>query len=254
MIASIGKIKKIFMHPRAKLFGMGLNIFIAIFAVMLWCGAVGNTSAINYDSEKSQKNKFAAGELDMALASDADFSPQVLPTQESERAVKVKNEGGLIFDYELETINISGELCPNLKFKADWQGDGSDEYSGDIAGFIDSAVNLEDEDLWNFSVSLKDDGAEWEGQKCEFDIQARARQRYGLGKGFSDYEVIHNKIETGTWTESPGVTAPTGLSAPAEGEIIETPENNLGVGGTQPETIQSDPVELPVETEVPAVP
>jgi len=205
--------------------------------------AVKSTGAVSYDQEKSSKNNFVAGEINLSLNSEADFSPQILPDQSAKREIKVKNEDGSVLDYELEIISVTGDLCSNLKLKADWKGDGTEEYDGNLADFILAIENLHSEDLWKLEANLVSDDVKWAGQSCEFDIQARAQQRYGLGQGFSDYEIIHNIIEAGIWTEPLVGAAPLAgiaVGLPADG-TIQLPLDNLGLGDTSPENIPTEP-------------
>jgi len=238
-------------------FPYALIIFFILLVII--CNLVGNTLAVVLDREKSSKNVFEAGTLDLSISAEADFSPKVVPEQAAERKIKVKNEGKSTFDYELEIINASDpddELCGNLKLGADWQDDGNDEYNGDLRDFIFNIDNYSGEDQWKFKAELKDTSASWSDKKCEFDIIARGKQRNNLSQGFSDYEIIHNVIESDVWTEELRVfSAQAGTTDEAGGAGVAGTENLTGagevldVGDNSPENPPSEPIITPENPE-----
>jgi len=190
-----------------------------------------NTLAVFYDRESSQKNKFKAGELDLSIIPASEFSPELKPDVAAEREIKIKNEIGKEFDYKIEANITSGDLCGNLELKAERKDDSSYEYEGDLDKFNFEVEDFSGEEIWKFKAILKNNGNEWENEKCDFEIIVRGGQSNSDLRGFSDYETITNRIESGVWSEqsaedgdvsgggiSPAEFSPTSVG----GENLET--------------------------------
>lgn len=181
---------------------------IKILAVLLivglnWTGlsVVIETIAYYNDTENSAENTFSAATLDFSLASPADFSPEVTPTQNSVRNISVINDGILGFEYNLQTEDETGDLCNNLNLTV--LRNGADiGYIGTLKDFTYDAGQFVEPDNWQFTANLTSNDPSLENKTCDFDFVFNGAQIGGAG--FSDQEIIPNTIESGQWVVKQG--------------------------------------------------
>lgn len=147
------------------------------------------------DTETSTGNTFYAGTLDFFLASPADFSPEVSPTQSSSRTINVINGGSLGFKYTVQTANATGSLCNYLNLATDL--DGNNKYTGPLTSFNYNVGEFSVPEDWIFAVSLTSNDAGLQNRTCTFDFIYSGTQ---IGSaGFSDTETFLNTVTAGIW-------------------------------------------------------
>lgn len=188
------------------IFGLGMKeSILKIVAVLLIVGLswgnlslIGQTFAYFFDDEDAPANNFSAATLDFSLHSIADFSPEVSPTQDTQRDVNVTNDGILGFNYVVGAANFNGILCDYLNIEANLDGNAV-EYTGLLKDFNFDAGQFSDPESWQLAASLTSNDPNLENQTRAFDLVFDGVQLEG--PGFSDQEIISNTITTGQWTE-----------------------------------------------------
>ena len=188
-------------------------LLLAGLVLIIRSDLIKSTLAVIRDREKSEDNKFQAGELGFGLTSvnspdTSGFQVMAMAIAQPEalyvREIIIKNEAGSMFDYDVMANNFSGDLCDQFNVKADWKGDGTSEYNDELKNFTYTVEDFSGEDLWKFEVNLKDGAKDWQGKKCEFDFIFIGRQKSDevlYPDGFSDKKTFHNTVETGTAEE-----------------------------------------------------
>ncbi|MBI4049805.1 MAG: lamin tail domain-containing protein [Candidatus Doudnabacteria bacterium] len=171
---------------------MSVFNYYALFSVSV-------TNAFFGDAETSDTNGFTAGSLDFSLDSEADFDPEVTPTEDATRTVTVENDGSLGFQYRAQAVNLSGDLCGSLDLTAEL--DTVEQYSEALSGFNMLPFVFEDPEEWDFTVSLNSSDESLQNETCNFDFQFDGWQEElaeGVG-GFTDQEIINNTVTAGEW-------------------------------------------------------
>ena len=169
--------------------------FALIFLLTLGLSGVGKINAYYDDTETSGGNSFSASSLDFSLTSAANFSPVVTPTTDTIRAVAVNNDGSLGFDYSVKTANPVGDLCPVLDLTASL--DGGAGVTEPLNTFDIGPFTFGAPENWDFTASLNDDDASYQGKTCTFDIVFDGEQSGGAG--FSDTETLASLVTAGEW-------------------------------------------------------
>ena len=177
-------------------------IIICLIVGLNWLGflAVIQADAFFNDSESTETSTFFTAFLDFSLESDNDFSPQIIPNVNSEREIRVINNGGMDFHYDISIDFVGGinGLCQVLDIET-WRDD--------ILLSSSSLVNFNLNNLYlatstfddlSFVMSLNSNDYGYWSEICEFNFIFDGEQ---IGKkGFSDTETINNTIMSGTWS------------------------------------------------------
>lgn len=171
--------------------------------------SIGQVFAYFSDVETSLGNTFSVGTLDFSLLSNSDFSPEITPTQSSNRTISVKNNGTLGFQYKIfvEKISEYKYFCQALQLTA--KLDGTKKYSDSLLGFIFVPTTFSNKAAWNFVVDLsKGSGSELQGRTCAFYFVFDGWQKNTdhNTSGFFDTEKIRNTIQVGKQVPSIATT------------------------------------------------
>ena len=195
-----------------------LIIVLMVFIFLSWVSLIiGETFAYFINREYSAANFCYAGTLDFCLISAGDFSPSVFNMgQFAIRNITVKNQGSLDFQYNVQTLKISGDdnLCNALHLEAKLEGEV--KYSGSLMGcnFIPPiTINRDGKDDWIFKVSLPASAPNSLQQKnCKFKFIFNGWQTNIAvsALGFSDTEEIINDLTLGAWEPEVEVIYPNG--------------------------------------------
>lgn len=173
-------------------------ISLLLIIALNWTGlsaGIGTFASFN-NNEVSDINSIQLATLDFSLNSPGDFSPEVTPTQTSNRTITLINNGILGFQYTVTTTNTTGTLCDYLTLPANL--DGNNVYNGPLTNFNYNAGEFSTStDDWQFTAALTSDDLSLQNQTCVFDFIFDGTQIGGAG--FYDREVISNTITSGVW-------------------------------------------------------
>ncbi len=181
-----------------------INILIAVGLV--WAPVF--VAQANYqDEELSENNNIGATSLDAEVSSaesewqDATTAGDLLPGETVTRSAKIKNVGGLDFQYKIAFEKIAGndDLCSALQLTAKkgtvkvWEGNLSD--FGYEVGLLMSGGS----DDWDFSLTLPENSGDLSSLDCKFKFVWTAWQTdfVNPNKGWVDNEEFDNTIHTG---------------------------------------------------------
>jgi len=181
---------------------------VLIIVSLNWAGlsSVIGTFAYFNDTENSIGNIFSAGTLDFSIPPFPDFSPEVMPTQNSTRTINLENDGSLDFQYEIKVENATGILCDHLNLKDDLI-----DVFQPLIPFVSATTTFSDKSAWLFTVKLTDDDEGLQNQTCTFDLVFNGWQIDSDGTwGFGNKEVLSNIVTSGAWTSPP----------PAPGSVV----------------------------------
>ncbi|MFZ2414588.1 MAG: lamin tail domain-containing protein [Minisyncoccia bacterium] len=193
-------------------------IAIALIVGLNWTGlsAVIETIAYFNDTETSLSNSYTAATLDFSLNQQANFSPNIIPTNLSTETIGVVNDGNLNFQYKIKVDNLIGDLCNYLELKASLGGIDVG-YTGTLQDFTYSKDEMTAPEDWIFTTNLTSSDPLLQNQTCTFDFIFSGLQTGGIG--FSDQEKISNTVTSGSWVIESGSWIQT------------TPEDfNAGIG------------------------
>lgn len=173
----------------------------------------GKTYAYLQDIETSSGNSLVSGTLDLSLASDTNFTPEVTPTATTSRTISVINNGSLNFKYKVKIENTEGNLCDYLEIKDDL----ADTYLS-LESYFSTTTDFTLKKDWVFTAQLTSASSSLQNLYCSFNLVF-----YGWEEklddyspeGFSDSEEIESAIFTGTWE-----TAPQPPQPPQAGEVV----------------------------------
>ncbi len=209
-----------------------LSVFL-VFSVIFSFSGVHNVLAYFHDFEDLKEDVLYAGTLDLSLKGYNKFSKKVTPSQNSRVRIELLKKG-VDAQYVVSSGNFSGDtaFCQELKLKV--KRDGTVIYNSSLTGFISSNL-LFDEVLatssMKFIVRLPNDtGGEFSNKICNFDFLFNIWQKElsDPSLGFSDAEVIHNRVESDVWAK--GVVMNEFLPDPegsdVDGEWIELYNND----------------------------
>ena len=164
-------------------------------------GFVGNAFAVGYfkDTETSNGNTMTAGTLDFSLSSATGFSPNVTPTQTSDRAISIIQAGSLDFNYTVQSNTVVGDLCTYLTLSASLGG--VNKYTGTISGFNYNAGQFSTAGgNWQFTANLTSSDGSLQNKTCSFNLIFNGTQIGGVG--FNSSKTISNTITSGSWVVS----------------------------------------------------
>lgn len=174
-------------------------IALLLIFMINWFGlsGLGATAAYFNDTESSNNNFFSAGALDFSLPLSADFAPVcVLPGESATRNVILSNQGNP-YQYEAAAAGFSGPFCHELLLSADWKG-GDPEYLGRLDEFRLGPFLAGDEEQWSFRLTVPADlPPDLDDLICDFNFTftgSQIRHNLPLGAGFSDREVLANRL------------------------------------------------------------
>jgi len=176
------------------------NSIVKIISLLLivclnWTGlsAIGRTLAYFFDNEGCNANTFQSAILDFSIPPVPDFSPKVTPDQNSGRAIGLKDDGNLDFEYRVKVENATGTLCDYLLLKDNLTGDFQP-----LSNFISATTTFSNKSNWQFEAKLATSSdPSLQNKACTFDFVFDGWQIGGAG--FFDQEVISNTILSGIW-------------------------------------------------------
>ncbi|MCX6737606.1 MAG: hypothetical protein NTX26_02655 [Candidatus Parcubacteria bacterium] len=188
-------------------------IAIALIVGLNWTGlsAVIETIAYFNDTETSLSNSYTAATLDFSLNQQANFSPNIIPTNLSTETIGVVNDGNLNFQYKIKVDNLIGDLCNYLELKASLGGIDVG-YTGALKDFTYSKDEMTAPEDWIFTTNLTSSDPLLQNQTCTFDFIFDGWQTdlSDSSQGFSDKEIIGNVVTAGDWTPDVKVIYPNG--------------------------------------------
>jgi len=156
---------------------------ISIVVLFILFALSSDTQAFFEDSEKTKKNLFKAGMLDMKIDGANPFVQRnVVEGDEFFQEFYLKNKGTIDFDYKIFTENVSGDLCGQLNVKA--KAEGEEIFDGKLEDFSYSD-NLKAGKNINWKLELKVGDGDWE-EKCKFAWQ----KNFSFKQGWNDAEEI----------------------------------------------------------------
>ncbi|HFC36289.1 MAG TPA: hypothetical protein ENJ49_01285, partial [Candidatus Moranbacteria bacterium] len=164
------------------------------------------------DDEISTGNTFSASSLDAEVSAmsadwqDSDVAKDLLPGESVKRDFKIKNVGGLDFQYKLKFEKTAGsdDLCSALHLVA--ERNGTQAWEGNLKDFDYAVANLDSSstDNWHFKLTLPNNVENLNSLDCDFKFAWTAWQKdfSAPDKGWVDTEESENSIHS-------GITAPT---------------------------------------------
>lgn len=181
-------------------------IFIPFLVLLVFTGA---TDADLFDQERINNNSWQAVTLDFSQRNTANnnmisllFNTSgLLPDGFQVKAVRVKKDGQLDFNYRISIEKTAGydPFCNSLKIVAmkDWQK----EYQGNLVSFfLDDQMSDEGKRDWIFFIGLENNDADLKNKVCDFNlIFSSWRGEPGNSQGLHDQEVLANHIVAGVW-------------------------------------------------------
>ncbi len=161
---------------------------ISVVVLFILFALSSDAQAFFEDSEKTKKNLFKAGMLDMKIdGADPFVQRNVVEGDEFFQEFYLKNKGTIDFDYKIFTENVSGDLCGQLNIKA--KAEGEEIFDGKLEDFSYSD-NLKAKKNINWNLELKVGDGDWE-EKCKFDVYFNAWQKnFSFKQGWNDAEEI----------------------------------------------------------------
>ena len=180
-----------------------LSKFIAIVLIagLNWLGfwVVIQAGAFFNDSETTKISSFSVASLNFSLESDNNFSPEIIPSTNAEREIRVVNESNMDLHYNIgiDIVNGNNGLCNILDLEV--LRNGALLSTSSLVNFNLSNLYLGTStvDIWNFSAVLTNNDYGYWSEACEFDFMFNGEQTGK--KGFSDSEIISNIVTSGTW-------------------------------------------------------
>jgi len=171
--------------------------FISILLLIVclnWFGflTIEQTFAYYNDTESSLANGYSAATLDFAISETPDFSPEIMPNQNTTREIDLENLGSLDFEYRVKVENATGTLCNYLLLKDDLTGD-----FRPLSNFVSATTTFSNKSNWQFEAKLTSNNPSLQDKICSFDFVFDGWQIEGAG--FSDKETIANTIHSGVW-------------------------------------------------------
>lgn len=168
-----------------------LKFSILFLFIALNCASVflsGEAQAFFADSEKSKKNNFEAGVLDMILVG---AKPFILKDARGREILFenffLKNKGTVDFVYSAYIENKPKSLCNGLHISA--TVDGKKVFEGSLKNFFYSGF-LKADDKADWKLKLDIVNGDWD-EKCKFDIVFKAWQKnLSFKQGWNDEERI----------------------------------------------------------------
>jgi len=175
------------------------NSIVKIICLLLiiglnWFGflTIEQTFAYYNDTESSLANSYSVATLDFAISETPDFSPEIMPNQNTTREIDLKNLGNLDFEYRVKVENTTGTLCNYLLLKDDLTGD-----FRPLSSFVSATTTFSNKSNWQFEAKLTSNNPSFQDKICSFDFVFDGWQIEGAG--FSDKETIANAIHSGVW-------------------------------------------------------
>lgn len=215
---------------------MKLKLYKYLLLIILFLlPKLSATNSFFSDIEIVALNEFKVGNLQIALFNSDDsalvnpfFDKQLNYNELISKSVKIINTGSIDSKYKISTNLTSGNqnLFDALTLKA--SKNANLEFNGYLKDFNLDFANLNNEDLWDFELSLNDNNPVLQNQLIDFEIIFHAFQQNSDGTwGFSDIKFLTNHISSDDWT-SPA--KPSGL------DIFKTHDPStgprIGCGGT----------------------